>query len=404
MFYSRRDTSEAAKDLRDIFYADLTAEEPEAECIVPSDVKGIPEGMGISDKATLRLSKDGRYLVLGVKELPEPEDKTVPDFEKVKLDIWRWDADYLPTQVKINKSRFDRQTYTALYYFDKPGQILMLADEDMPSVNTMIVYRADMFGLAALYQLRGRVGRGKLKAYAYLTTPPRQRLSDTAQKRLTVMQSLDSLGAGFALASHDLDIRGAGNLLGQEQSGHIREVGVALYQKMLADAIQTLRRRGTGEKEVVAEDYSPQISVGLPVLIPDTYVADLDVRMRLYHRIGDMTELSEIDSLKAELIDRFGEYPVEVDNLLMTVELKILAKSVNIERLEAGPKGASIAFHNNTFPNPAGLIAYISSQMGTIRIRPDQKLIVMRPWEKVTDRLTGIRNIIKKLSEIVSAS
>lgn len=275
---------------------------------------------------------------------------------------------------------------------------------DMPSVNTMIVYRADMFGLAALYQLRGRVGRGKLRAYAYLTTPPRQRLSDTAQKRLTVMQSLDSLGAGFALASHDLDIRGAGNLLGQEQSGHIREVGVALYQKMLADAIQTLRRRGTGEKEVVAEDYSPQISVGLPVLIPDTYVADLDVRMRLYHRIGDMTELSEIDSLKAELIDRFGEYPVEVDNLLMTVELKILAKSVNIERLEAGPKGASIAFHNNTFPNPAGLIAYISSQMGTIRIRPDQKLIVMRPWEKVTDRLTGIRNIIKKLSEIVSAS
>ena len=135
VFYSRRDTSEAAKDLRDIFYADLTAERPSAECIVPSDIKGLPEGMGISDKATLRLSKDGRYLVLGVKELPEPEDENVPDFEKVSLDIWRWDADYLPTQVKINKSRFERQTLTALYYFDKPGQILMLADETMPMVS-----------------------------------------------------------------------------------------------------------------------------------------------------------------------------------------------------------------------------------------------------------------------------
>ena len=275
---------------------------------------------------------------------------------------------------------------------------------DMPSVNTMIVYRADMFGLAALYQLRGRVGRGKLRAYAYLTTPPHQRLSDTAQKRLTVMQSLDSLGAGFALASYDLDIRGAGNLLGQEQSGHIREVGVALYQKMLADAIRNLRRNGGTAEQLADDDFSPQISIGLPVLIPDTYIRDLDVRMGLYHRIGDMTDLNDVESLRAELMDRFGAYPTEVDNLLMTVELKILAKSVNIERLDAGPKGASIAFHNNTFPNPAGLIAYISSQMGTIRIRPDQKLVVIRPWEKMTDRLTGIRNIIKKLSEIVSAS
>ncbi len=271
---------------------------------------------------------------------------------------------------------------------------------DMPSVNTMIVYRADMFGLAALYQLRGRVGRGKLRAYAYLTTPPRQRLSDTAQKRLTVMQSLDSLGAGFALASHDLDIRGAGNLLGQEQSGHIREVGVALYQKMLAEAIQSLRQGGTTKAKPTEEDYSPQISIGLPVLIPDSYIADLDVRMGLYNRIGEMSDLAEVDSLRAELIDRFGDYPVEVENLMMTVELKIMAKAVNIERLDAGPKGASISFRNNTFPNPAGLIAYISGQMGTIRIRPDQKMIVMRPWEKITDRLTGVRNMIKKLSEI----
>lgn len=272
---------------------------------------------------------------------------------------------------------------------------------DMPSVNTIVVYRADMFGLAALYQLRGRVGRGKLKAYAYLTTPVGEKISDTATKRLTVMQNLDSLGAGFALASHDLDIRGAGNLLGQEQSGHIREVGVALYQKMLAEAIQSLRRRDSNSSAQTVDDYSPQITVGLPVLIPESYIADLDVRMGLYHRMGDMTDTAMVESLRAELTDRFGPYPIEVENLLQTIELKIMAKTVNIERLEAGPRGASISFRNNTFPNPAGLIAYIESQLGTIRIRPDQKLVVMRPWTKPTDRLTGVRNIIHRLSEIV---
>ena len=272
---------------------------------------------------------------------------------------------------------------------------------DIPSVNTIIIYRADMFGLAALYQLRGRVGRGKLKAYAYLTTPPNQRLTDTARKRLTVMQSLDSLGAGFSLASHDLDIRGAGNLLGQEQSGHIREVGVSLYQKMLADAIRSLNQK-QNKSEPEDTDYSPQISVGLPVLIPDNYISDLDLRLNLYHRIGELTEVKDIESMRAELVDRFGPYPIQVENLFQTVELKILAKSAHIDRLEAGPRGASVSFHNNIFPNPAGLIAYIETQMGTIRIRPDQKLIVMRPWTKPTDRLTGVRNIIRKLSEIAT--
>ena len=278
---------------------------------------------------------------------------------------------------------------------------------DMPSVNTMIVYRADMFGLAALYQLRGRVGRGKLRAYAYLTTPPNMRLSETAQKRLNVMQSLDSLGAGFTLASHDLDIRGAGNLLGQEQSGHIREIGVALYQKMLADAVKKLRyekQNTTGVQTQADDDFSPQISIGLPVLIPDTYVADLDMRMELYRRIGDIESLEGIDSLRAELVDRFGKYPTEVDNLLNTVFLKLLAKQAHIERIDAGPKGANISFYQNIFPNPAGLIEYISKQMGTIRIKPDQKLLVMRPWDKPTDRLVGVRKIVQKIAEIASSN
>lgn len=272
---------------------------------------------------------------------------------------------------------------------------------DIPSVNTIIVYRADMFGLAALYQLRGRVGRGKLRAYAYLTTMPDKRLSETAQKRLTVMQTLDSLGAGFALASHDLDIRGAGNLLGNEQSGHIREVGIALYQKMLKEAILTLKAKSEGKTELSTE-YSPQIFVGLPVLIPETYISDLEVRMTLYNRISHIETLAEIDSLRAELIDRFGNYPKEVDNLLITIQLKILAKTAHIERLDAGPKGANISFYENTFPNPAGLIDYISSQMGTIKIRPDQKIIVMRPWNAMADRLEGVKKIISKLADIAS--
>lgn len=269
---------------------------------------------------------------------------------------------------------------------------------DIPSVNTMIVYRADMFGLAALYQLRGRVGRGKLRAYAYLTVPPHYRLNDTAQKRLNVMQSLDSLGAGFTLASHDLDIRGAGNLLGQEQSGHIREVGVALYQKMLADAIQTLRSQKSGQTTV--EEFSPQISVGLSVLIPDSYIPDLDTRMELYNRIGSIKTAEEIENLKIELIDRFGNYPVEVNNLFITIKLKILCKKAHIERLDAGEKGATVSFWQNTFPNPAGLVNYIASQMGTIRIRPDQKLIVMRPWGKIEDRLKGVEKIITRIAEL----
>ncbi len=268
---------------------------------------------------------------------------------------------------------------------------------DMPSVNTMIVYRADMFGLSALYQLRGRVGRGKLRAYAYLTTPPRQRLSETAVKRLNVMQSLDQLGAGFTLASHDLDIRGAGNLLGQEQSGHIREIGVALYQKMLAEAIQSLRAEKSGQ---IIDDFSPQISVGLSVIIPDSYIPDLDTRMELYNRIGNMNSVEEIEALQIEMLDRFGKYPNEVNNLFLIIKLKILCKKAKIERLDAGEKGATISFYQNTFPNPAGLVNYISSQMGTIRLRPDQKLVVMRPWGKLEDRLSGVKKIISKISEL----
>ncbi len=229
---------------------------------------------------------------------------------------------------------------------------------DIPTANTMIVHRADMFGLSQLYQLRGRIGRSKQRAYAYLTTPPDRKLTETAERRLQVLQSLDQLGAGFSVASHDLDIRGAGNLLGEEQSGHVREVGIELYQEMLEEAVAQLRAGGDGED--VAEQWSPQIGIGTSVLIPEAYVHDLNVRMALYRRLASIEDQVEIDRFAAELIDRFGALPEEVQHLLKVVAIKSLCRIALVEKIDAGPKGATLTFRNNTFPNPLGLVRLIS--------------------------------------------
>ncbi|WP_123695368.1 transcription-repair coupling factor [Allostella humosa] len=265
---------------------------------------------------------------------------------------------------------------------------------DIPSANTMIVHRADMFGLAQLYQLRGRIGRSKQRAYAYLTLPPGKMLTETAQRRLEVMQTLDTLGAGFTLASHDLDIRGAGNLLGEEQSGHVREVGVELYQQLLEEAVA--EARGLAE-EAAGETWTPQIAIGTSVLIPEGYVADLGVRLGLYRRISTLVDRREIDAFAAELGDRFGALPPEVENLLDVIAIKQLCREARIERIEAGPKGCVIGFHANSFPNPAGLVEFIARNAGTARLRPDHKLVVTRVWDEAKARLAGLQNLLKSL-------
>ena len=271
---------------------------------------------------------------------------------------------------------------------------------DMPAVNTLIIYRADMFGLASLYQLRGRVGRGKQRGYAYLTWPVHHRLSAAAQKRLEVMQTLDQLGAGFTLASHDLDLRGAGNLLGDEQSGHIREVGIELYQQMLEDAVNAIRAEGRGKK-AEDRDWTPNINLGLPVLIPETYVSDLPVRLGLYRRIGALTSDAESEALAAELVDRFGKLPAEVENLLETVALKRACRAAGVEKLDAGPKGMVIAFRKNDFANPPGLIAWITSRGATLKIRPDQKLVVARDMD-VSARVAIARDVLGNLVKLAN--
>jgi len=272
---------------------------------------------------------------------------------------------------------------------------------DIPNANTLIVHRADQFGLAQLYQIRGRIGRSKARAYALFTVPPDKKLTDTAERRLGVLQSLESLGAGFQLASHDLDIRGAGNLLGDEQSGHIREVGYELYQAMLEEAVAALK---SGEEEYEdRNEWSPQISLGMPVMIPEHYVPDLQLRMQLYRKLGDLTDVREIDAAGAELIDRFGPLPEEVEALLKVILVKSLCRQANVEQVDAGPKGAVITLRNNEFPNPAGLVKLVSDPGNLVRIKPDQKLVFSRNWPSAEQRLKGAAAILSKLAKLAES-
>jgi len=270
---------------------------------------------------------------------------------------------------------------------------------DIPSANTMVIHRADMFGLAQLYQIRGRVGRSRVRAYAYLTTRPRLRLTRAAEKRLRVLGSLDSLGAGFSLASQDLDIRGAGNILGDEQSGQVREVGHELYQSMLEEAIARMKAGEIEGLSAADEDWAPQINLGVPVLIPESYVPDLDVRLGLYRRLSGLKEKVELEGFAAELIDRFGKLPKEVNMLLAIVRVKAMCRRAGVARLDGGPKGAVIRFHQDRFANPAGLVEFLHAQDGLAKLR-DNKLVVRRSWKSGNERVKGAFAIARDLAQL----
>ena len=271
---------------------------------------------------------------------------------------------------------------------------------DIPTANTMIVHRADMFGLAQLYQIRGRVGRAKTRAYCYLTTRPRSPLTPQALKRLRLLGSLDSLGAGFNLASHDLDLRGAGNLLGEEQSGHIREVGYDLYQSMLEETIARIRSGALTGLTASDDQWSPQINLGVPVLIPEDYVPDLDLRLGLYRRLSALTTKVELEGFAAELIDRFGPVPKEVNTLLLVVRIKAMCQRAGISRLDGGPKGATVQFHNDRFSNPAGLVDFIKAQGQGAKVSGN-KIVLPRDWQTESDRIKGAFAIARDLAEQV---
>ena len=276
---------------------------------------------------------------------------------------------------------------------------------DIPTANTMIIHRADRFGLAQLYQLRGRVGRGKQRAYAYLTTDPHMLLTPQAKKRLEVMQTLDKLGAGFSLASYDMDIRGAGNLLGDEQSGHVKEVGIELYQDMLRQAVELARHQGKtepGDSPEIEVSWSPQINLGQTVMIPADYVTDLTVRLSLYRRIAELPDTDAIEQVKIELIDRFGALPDSLNNLLQTVELKQLCRKANIQKIEAGPKGFVVSLKDGAFPQPDKLVGWIAAQKGQVVIKPDQRLVVKQDLTKLAVRAKAAQKILNQLADLAA--
>jgi transcription-repair coupling factor (superfamily II helicase) len=332
------------------------------------------------------------FVVPRVADLPNMEEwlrEQVPEVKSITAH-----GQMSASQVEERMSAFYDRKYDVLL-----STTIVESGLDIPSANTLIVHRSDRFGLAQLYQLRGRVGRAKTRAYAYLTMPADRSITEAANKRLQVLADLDSLGAGFQLASHDLDIRGAGNLLGDEQSGHIKEVGFELYQAMLEDAIIEQKAGGVPTRE----EFTPQISVDAPIMIPETYVPDLDLRMGLYRRLGELDDRPAIDAFAAEMIDRFGALPEETANLMKIVEVKLSLRQAMVSKLDIGPKGAVITFAEGGFPDLTGLLGYIERLKGSAKLRPDSKMIVSRDWPTPDARLNGALQLSRGLARVAAA-
>jgi len=331
------------------------------------------------------------FVVPRIADLPDIEQflrEEVPEVRAITAH-----GQMAPTEIEERMAAFYDRKYEVLL-----STTIIESGLDIPSANTLIIHRAERFGLAQLYQLRGRVGRAKTRAYSYFTTPADRVLSETADKRLKVLAALESLGAGFQLATHDLDIRGAGNLLGDEQSGHIKEVGFELYQSMLEEAILEAKAGGVAAR---AEQFSPQITVDAPILIPEDYVPDLDLRMGLYRRLNELETAEEIDPFAAEMIDRFGKLPRETANLLKVIEIKLNCRIASVAKLDVGAKGALVSFHNDSFPDLPGLIAYVEHLKGIAKLRPDSKLVITRAWGDAEARLNGALQLSKGLGRIV---
>ena len=324
-----------------------------------------------------------------IADLPDIEEFLRAEVPEIRYVVAH--GQMSPTEVEERMSAFYDRKFEVLV-----STTIVESGLDIPSANTMIVHRADRFGLAQLYQLRGRVGRSKTRAYAYMVTPPERQMTDTAEKRLKVLSDLDSLGAGFQLASHDLDIRGAGNLLGDEQSGHIKEVGYELYQSMLEEAIMDAKAGGFAKRP---RDFSPQITVDAPILIPEDYVPDLDLRMGLYRRLNDLDQQCDVEAFAAELIDRFGPLPDATDNLIRVIEIKLNAKRACISKMDVGAKGVVVSFHDNKPPNVDALFAYTERLGAIAKIRPDAKFVLSRAWPDAKARLHGALQLAKGLAK-----
>ncbi|MCW2361493.1 MULTISPECIES: transcription-repair coupling factor [Sphingobium] len=333
------------------------------------------------------------FVVPRISDMPDMEDflrEKVPEVRAISAH-----GQMSASEVEERMSAFYERKYDVLL-----STTIVESGLDIPSANTIIIHRADRFGLAQLYQLRGRVGRSKTRAYAYMTTPADRLTTETAEKRLKVLSDLDTLGAGFQLASHDLDIRGAGNLVGDEQSGHIKEVGFELYQSMLEEAIMEAKAGGAALAPA-PDKSSPQINVEAPIMIPEDYVPDLDLRMGLYRRINELEDKGAIEAFAAELIDRFGPLPDPTQNLLTLIDVKLNCRKAGIAKIDIGPRGALVSFQNDQCRNLPGLIGYVQKLGAIAKLRPDSKLVIQRAWGDPKARLNGALKLSQGLAKSI---
>jgi transcription-repair coupling factor (superfamily II helicase) len=269
---------------------------------------------------------------------------------------------------------------------------------DVPTANTIMINRADHMGLAQLHQLRGRVGRSHHRAYAYLIAPPRQALAREAAKRLEAIESMEELGAGFVLATHDLEIRGAGELLGEQQSGQMTEIGLSMYLDMLEHAVEALKagREPALDQPLAA---ATEVELRLPVLLPESYVADVHVRLSLYKRIAAADSDAALDELAAEIHDRFGPLPSPAQSLLRITRLKLAARSLGVRRLDLGAQGGTVTFEERARVDPATVVRLIQKHPREYRLEGPLKLRVTRSLPSDASRFEFAGELLKRLGE-----
>ena len=269
---------------------------------------------------------------------------------------------------------------------------------DVPNANTMIVYRADKFGLAQLYQLRGRVGRSHHHAFAYFLVPERKSMTSDAIKRLEAIEALEYLGIGFTLAAHDLEIRGAGEFLGDEQSGHIQQIGYGLYMDLLNRTVSAMRSGRQPQLDRVL-DHGTEIDLHLPALIPEDYLPDVHIRLTLYKRIANAESQMMLDDLKMEMVDRFGVLPEFTQNLFRVAELKLIAKPIGVKKIDLGPEGGSIQFHSYHAVDPTKIIHLIQQEPATYALKDEETLSIKKSLPEPSDRLTMVRVLVNDIVE-----
>ena len=273
---------------------------------------------------------------------------------------------------------------------------------DVPNANTIIMNRADKFGLAQMHQLRGRVGRSHHRAYAYLVVPDQRSITADAKKRLDAIAAMDELGAGFTLATHDLEIRGAGELLGEEQSGQMAEVGFSLYTELLERAVRSIRQGKLPDVDA-HEARGAEVELRVPALIPDDYLPDVHTRLTLYKRISSARDADELRELQVEMIDRFGLLPEPAKNLFRIASYKQKARELGLRKIDVGPGGGSVTFDRDTRVEPATLIRYVQQNARTHRLEGGTKLRFTLKLEKDEQRFAAVEQLLEALQKPAAA-